>query len=238
MSKSLYIMFFIHVYNILTCLIYKITRSITFMDILKFKDTLRTLRTNANMTQAELGQKLGQATPESAQARIAKLESKKSGVKPNINEISIIADTFNVSIDYLLGRSKNEVHDTPLSPRSICALISKLSTIKRYNMLMTTIEVEEEFWSFGCEDTYSTDHHKQLNNYNAIYFSNWFPLPEYDNEEYGILAQTGSDCPTSFKINKFLKRLNQIKKMKAEGNLDEEMYHRLLQSYLDDVPDK
>lgn len=73
--------------------------------------------------------------------------------------------------------------------------------------------------------------------YDTLYFSEWEPV-ENTYESQCIASQIGNQIPTNVAINKFIHRLINISKMFKEGNLDQEMYNRLLESYLNDVPDK
>ncbi len=66
---------------------------------------LRELRKNNSLTQKELGKKMGV----SAQTIL----NWENGVyQPNIDELINLADIFNVSLDYLVGRErKNNIED-------------------------------------------------------------------------------------------------------------------------------
>lgn len=196
-----------------------------------FGENLKRLREENNLTQKELGLIIGQSES-SAQPYIAKLEKGKT-TKPKLEELLILADHFNISIDLLLGR-KNIV-SSKLTPRSICKLITEL---KGFNMHFTTIEKQEECY-YPCIDINGyTDicEDKKKTSYSAIYFSNWFPIK--NNDDHEIARQIGNDCPDAKRINNFLNRLSDIRRIQLKGNLNDEMYNRLLESYLNDVPDK
>ncbi|MBQ2879339.1 MAG: helix-turn-helix transcriptional regulator [Anaerotignum sp.] len=62
---------------------------------MEFKDRLRALRKENNMTQADLGQKLNYGY-----SAIANYETGRN--QPSISDLMKIAETFDVSIDYLL----------------------------------------------------------------------------------------------------------------------------------------
>lgn len=71
---------------------------------------LRTLRSGADMTQAELAQKLGVN-----QSYVATLERAKDGKQPTIDFLLTVCKFFNVGLDDLLGTHRNgELPETDL----------------------------------------------------------------------------------------------------------------------------
>ena len=70
----------------------KISEAIMFANILK------TLRIENKLSQEELAKKIG-----SNQRQISKWEN--GIIEPNINQLKAIADEFQISTDYLIGRS-------------------------------------------------------------------------------------------------------------------------------------
>lgn len=62
-----------------------------------FSDRLRSLRTEKSNTQVEVAKSVNMA--ERAYQRL------EAGNKPNYDNLIAIADYFNVSLDYLVGRS-------------------------------------------------------------------------------------------------------------------------------------
>lgn len=81
------------------------------------------------------------------------------------------------------------------------------------------------------------DRVNEIHIYDTLYFPEWAPVEE-SYESQCIASQIGNQISTNVAINKFIHRLINISKMFKEGNLDQEMYDRLLESYLNDVPDK
>ncbi|MCC4121164.1 helix-turn-helix domain-containing protein [Lactococcus lactis] len=67
-----------------------------------FAEQLKTLRKINGLTQKELAENVGVQ-----QGAINKWESGKT--EPNIEILGRLADYFDVSIDYLLGRKKKEI---------------------------------------------------------------------------------------------------------------------------------
>ena len=63
-----------------------------------FANILKTLRIENKLSQEELAKKIG-----SNQRQISKWEN--GIIEPNINQLKAIADEFQISTDYLIGRS-------------------------------------------------------------------------------------------------------------------------------------
>ena len=70
---------------------------------MKFKDNLKQLRNKRGLSQAELAEKLGFST-----GLIGMYESGKR--KPSYEALEIIADFFNISIDYLMGKESKSIY--------------------------------------------------------------------------------------------------------------------------------
>ncbi len=112
------------------------------MDYKKFKmDNLKHIREKMNITQTKLSVEL-----EVSQELISHYETGKS--KPNIETLIKLADYFNCSTDYLLGRTNNP------------------ATIKELNK--TDIEINNIIDKYNY---LSTENKKQFNNY-LNYLSN------------------------------------------------------------------
>lgn len=67
---------------------------------MEFKDILKQLRLERGLSQQELAQKSGLSA-----SSIGMYEQGRR--KPSFEILEIFADTFNVDLDYLLGRAKN-----------------------------------------------------------------------------------------------------------------------------------
>lgn len=155
-----------------------------------------------------------------------------------VKQLVALSLEWGISVDELLGLKK-ETEPTVPTARDICEFIAKL---EGQNAFFTTVEREEDcFFRSYCEfdNTIITEHQKVRNKYLAIAFSNWLTIPDpFDNFDlYSVLTDDGNECYNATCVNIFLSRLTKIIKMKRDGDLDEEMYNRLLKSYLDEVPD-
>ena len=70
---------------------------------MEFKDALKQLRTKRGLSQVELAEKLGFSA-----GLIGMYESGKR--KPSFEALEAIADFFNISIDYLMGKDDKSVY--------------------------------------------------------------------------------------------------------------------------------
>lgn len=96
-----------------------------------FSQRLKLLRVQKGMTQLDLAKFLGVG-----RATIAGYETK--GKQPDYEKLELIADLFNVSVDYLLGRSDNLSPNAPIYD----SRISKLPSDKKH--LIDTVLTELE----------------------------------------------------------------------------------------------
>lgn len=71
-----------------------------------FKDVLKELRTQAEMTQEELANKL-----DIAKSTVSMYEN--GNREPNFEQLEAIADIFNVDMNRLIGKEKNDDPDAP-----------------------------------------------------------------------------------------------------------------------------
>ena len=177
-----------------------------------------------------------------AQGNVSNILGKKKKKKDGglafftVEQLVMISNNTHISIDELLGIKNDNTKNVTLTARDIC---KHLLSMQGINMFLKPIEVTEECFYPVCDITTGMEeicHEKKTNNYLALYFSNWIHVESKDDFEEFYCC--GNSSPRSRAINKFLERYSQIKKMKASGNLDDEMYNRLLESYLNDVPDK
>lgn len=125
--------------------------------ILSFAERLRTLRKDLNLTQEELAQKLNRT-----RSTIAGYETERK--QPDYDTLKFIADFFNVSTDYLLGRTdiKQLIQDTKkdkstsdrifedicnLSPESQEELKKLIELFKLRDMQKNNSEISDELTS-------------------------------------------------------------------------------------------
>lgn len=100
----------------------------------EFKDRLKELRQSARMTQKDLGQAL-----EISSSTVGMYEQGER--TPDIDTLESIADYFNVSVDFLLGRVKGQ---NSLSTAGSCEMkVCELIKTRRQELGLTVREVAE-----------------------------------------------------------------------------------------------
>lgn len=90
-----------------------------------FGNTLKKLRLNNDMTQAQLAQKLGLTK--------SVISAYETGLRlPSYDVLIHIARLFKVSTDYLLGlEQKKEIDLSGLTPGEVAALLNLIKEMKR-----------------------------------------------------------------------------------------------------------
>lgn len=93
--------------------------------MVKFGDTLKSLRKKENMTQAQLAQKLGLTK--------SVISAYETGLRlPSYDILICIAKIYNVSTDYLLGiEHKQNIDLSGLSQEEIDALLQLIKAMKK-----------------------------------------------------------------------------------------------------------
>ena len=146
---------------------------------------------------------------------------------PPVDKLYNLSQHFNVSIDWLIGVEKRKETGQNLSAKAICEML-----ISIYNSVpFDFVEIQKtETCADYFEDSYGNIDIKNIQNtYYALYFSNWGELdPDFPFMDTNYRNKPGA-------INTFLPRLIKIRDMLKEGNLNDEMYNRLLESYLNDI---
>jgi len=147
---------------------------------------------------------------------------------PPVDKLYNITEHFNVSIDWLVGVRPQQKKSSQLSLKDICS-----SIVEIYNSSHFSFEtITKEEW---CGEQFfpgePASFEQRKNTYFGICFPEWFVVVDEDPE-----SLFGNRNINSTLINTFLGRLKKIIDMRLEGNLNQEMYERLLKSYLDDVP--
>lgn len=108
-----------------------------------FKNRLRTLRTEKNITQTELSKMLGVGT--------TTINGYETGIieYPPLDKLIKLADYFNVSIDYLAGRtsirntSQQNVTDVSEKLQSIIDILSTTDDVVYYKKKLLTSNDKE-----------------------------------------------------------------------------------------------
>lgn len=147
---------------------------------------------------------------------------------PPVDKLYNLSQHFNVSVDWLIGVEKKKEPGQNLSARDICEML-----IAIYNSVpfdFEEIQKTEDCADYPDSAAGELTIESRQTPYLSLYFSNWGELNKYDFPFiFSNYRQKAGD------INAFLSRLKKINDMLKEGNLNDEMYSRLLESYLNDV---
>lgn len=93
-----------------------------------FGDRLKELREDSGMKQEDLGDILGVS-----RQTISGYENETS--EPSISNLIKISDTFNVSLDYLLGRTKDKYNVNLLDKPSKEIIFKMIETLSKYKIV-------------------------------------------------------------------------------------------------------
>lgn len=165
-----------------------------------------------NMKQKELGEIIG-----CSQSKISELLSRTEKKRFSVEELERIADFFNVSVDYLLGRET--VQEKPIeqiTPRKFCEILVQ--------MLDSPCPWEiREIIDEGCSaKAYS------------IFISNktkTTKTAEYDfkKDTMTITSKPSENC-NAININEFIGRVGNYHKLYESNDLDKEEYKTLVKN--------
>ncbi len=195
------------------------------------------LMRNSNMTQVQLAKILGMS-----QSNVSKALSMKDKKSFTLDQVVGIAKHFNVSVDSLLGHQSTTLNPENKADiaRFIAALLS--SRTAKYKL----IDVEEEVFVGSYDNQagiYSYEPTKKVNEYPAIYFSNYYELPkpkhEFDDDaylEYDIARESGNEAK-NFGLNVFLERFIKILEIFKVDDLDKETFDNIVDSYVKQILD-
>ena len=135
---------------------------------------------------------------------------------PTMMQLIGLADYFHVSIDYLLDREITETKKE-MNVVDVCILIKNLLNPYKINSSLNA--------NVGPVDL-GIDSNENSIIYTGIYF------PE---DKCALTSDEQLQDANSKIINRFIERIMQLNVMCSKGDLIEDMYNRLAESYLNDV---
>ncbi len=195
----------------------------TNFDVLK--GNISSLMKENNMTQQQLGDVIGMS-----QSNVNKcLKLGDNSRSFTLEQVCIIADHFDRSVDELVGRTRET---RSMSPEAICDFFMNL--ISHYTVVHFDHKIEEEVWT--PTDGYDTQIEKKTVTYDAFYFPNYITPPAY-LDEYRLddleaeARAAGNDIPSNIKINNFLQKYIEVFEKHDSGAYDEETYNILVEAY-------
>lgn len=127
-------------------------------EIMEFYERLKSLRIQNRLTQKELGDKLG--------VSVVSVRCWETGTKsPSLSAIVSIAETFNVSIDYLVGVKKNHTQDKCLLNSNESTLVSNYRSLDSYGRkaVYTLCQIEKERVVGGVSEQQTFNNEKPTN---------------------------------------------------------------------------
>lgn len=179
-----------------------------------------------NINQARLIEATGIPQPQMSKG----LNHKNKG-QFTFEQIWKIADYFNVSIDFLVGRKPNVSETDSLPAATVCRQLMQL--IESDMVSSREIEVEEDV--YRKRDVYPLNDYpykwgKVKNKYTAFYFSNYInpdttelPEPILDDLQYEF-GTSGNFNHTNQKINDFMAYFYKLYDLLKKNDLPREIF--------------
>lgn len=199
-----------------------------------FPKRLKELRENSNLTQSDLVKKIDLSTTQSLS------NYEKGRRKPDLETIILMARTFNVSTDYLLGNSDVSTPDPDI--RMICEYLG-LDEHTVYALRQIVEDIREDDYDTDCDKSV------KMQIINRLLSDNSFLLNSVDNIRQEIAIKDSSivnkclpgkystydleeifDSRESVAIDKQLKRQSRIGRFEST-----EEYNRLIESISKDI---
>ncbi len=195
---------------------------------LRIIDKIDAIMREKNLKQKDLIEGTG-----IAQSKICKGLNRKGGTNLSIDNICLIADFLNVSVDYLLDRTVSSASTAPATNAEIARNFMNLveNEIIRY----VDIEVEENTYQpyNGYDESYSYPYEfiNQKNKYKALYFSDYEKLPDLHNlsdvekEDFNFEYVTkGNASKKGKEINSFIEYYLKLYDLYKNNNLPQDMF--------------
>lgn len=197
------------------------------------------LMANNNMRAADLIRKTG-----IDQSHMSNVLNEKGSARFTLDQIIAIADAFNVSVDYLIGRSQLKESAAVPTNEEIYRFFSRLLESKVLKSVTMDMEDDAYVMYEGPEQwAYPYEYQKLKKPYKVFYFSNYEPVlsqeeydklsePEQDNYSMD-LNLSGNDCPRNVELNEFLTYYYKLYDVKKNSGMDEDIYQTAIQDRLD-----
>ncbi len=139
---------------------------------------------------------------------------------PRADRLLFIAQAVGVSCDWLLTDPDEPKANNQLTMQDLGRVLLQCLSLPGVNMRTQEITCQE-----FCIDDESPEGRNEANSYAAFYFSDWFPIYEFD--PYGP-----NHSPIGSALNSFIQKILRYNGLYAEGNLPEDIYHTLIESAL------
>ena len=192
------------------------------------------LMQNKNMIPADLIRETG-----IAQSQVSKSLSRTQKTQFTFEQIWTIADYFNVSIDFLVGRKSTSSITEQSSNKEICKVLMQL--IESDVVTCHDMEIEEDIYKdiIGPNDGFPCEWKKDINRYRMFYFSNYInpDIEGLDELTLDDLSQdfliNGNYNEKSKEINDFLAYFFKLYDLYKHNNLEREIFDQAISDRLD-----
>lgn len=190
------------------------------VDILK--RNVRSLMDKHGTKQEDLAQYL-----EMSQSNVSKALSLKDKKCFTLEQTCSIAEYFNVSIDYLVGKRTTY---SAANNREIAEMLVTL--IESGAVSFSEINMTERVYPPDSQYESSEQHDIEIQ-YPALFFRNyWTPEGEDIDGSQSVEIQAFGNYTNNYAINEFLRKFIQIYAVHKKGDLYEETYKAVVQDYL------
>lgn len=195
---------------------------------------IQSLMDRDNLNQQQLADAIGMKQPNFNRAF-----NNKNGQCFTLEQVCDIANHFDVSVDYLLGFEKETIKK---SEREICSLFTSL--LEQRKLVKIDVTREEEIYTpfVLFDELPDFRRENKIINYQAFLFPNYFdvgPLDRLTNLEIEDLQyetySNGNHDESNKHINTFFNKYFQIYDMYLHNQITEELFHEIVEKFLDDL---
>lgn len=197
---------------------------------------------NELMNQKGLNQAALVKSTDISQPQMSKIINGQA--RPTLDQIISLADTLDVSIDYLLGRNNNTSSTKVPSNVDIFNVLAPLFE----NNIIATTSIDY------CEDAYVDNdsmeefaypymHIKKDSKYTAYFFPNYYKVlsieeyqeldPDERDDYQNDLYIAGNECNRNKELNDFMKYYSKLIDLKNNAGMDNDIYSTALQDRID-----
>ena len=156
-----------------------------------------------------------------------------------LEQIIAVADAFNVSIDFLIGREQKYTQTTLPTNKEIYEFFAPL--LETTTLRSIYVNVEEDAYELIDEPfTYPYGFTKKTSSYKAFYFSNYTQLPNASDlsaDECNTLDMelgiNGNGFERNKELNEFLTYYYKLYDLKKNSGMDEDIYETAINDRLD-----
>ena len=181
-------------------------------DLDKMKNKIAVEMDKAGISQTKLASML-----RVAQSQVSRNLSTSNSNSFTVPQLVKIAKNLNVSVDYLLDIETPEMEKEP-TLLDMCTLVSKVLRASNKNR------------SFAAAT--GTETVKKEYGYQEQYHSIYFPEVSFTLDDAERTQSKNADI-----LNQFIELMVKLNDLYHDGGIPDEMYERLVKSYLDDIKD-